>query len=574
MTHCRTNTWGYIRLCIGFSFLILSSFVPFYYDDIFFNPEIPWWELPEFSPIVIIEIPLFCGFVFFVWWGFRIICWPWGLARTGKWEHMGQSPVYVVHGAVLKSGKVLLFAGKSESNNYPLDSAVWDPETNTFDVQQAGQAGTYQDDLFCCHHSFLADGKLLVNGGDNRPNGHTLKATNVFDPATNQWLNSPNKPPDMVHARWYPTTLTLPEDEGVLTFSGHKDGLDIDGSGVPEVEIFSSSGNNWKKVPNGNKPLKIYPSLHLLPDGRIFYSGTRWVRLRDRWIPSDDEQTALFDRNAPANKKWTNVGHHVIKDRSEGTSVILPPDNKRILVIGGRGDNPDNSILTTDSVELINFKDDNPQWREVQKMNFRRRNVNAVLLPTGKVFVCAGIEGYKWNSDPKPVLTAELYDPDMDRWTKMADMKTPRLYHSVSLLLPDGRVLNAGSIKADGSDEIVRDLEVFSPPYLYCGNSLAKRPKITNIPKLMHHKQTYTLETPDAKCIDKVVLARPGAVTHHTDTEQRIVPVKILSSSQNELRITMPSGTSPDYDAIRGHYMIFIINKKGVPSKSEFVELH
>ena len=126
----------------------------------------------------------------------------------------------------------------------------------------------------------------------------------------------------------------------------------------------------------------------------------------------------------------------------------------------------------------------------------------------------------------------------------------------------------------DGHHDLINDMEIFSPPYLFCGNSLAKRPKITDVPKLMHHKQTYVLKTHDAKCIDKVVLVRPGSVTHHTDTEQRVIPVKFLTVSQNELEITMPSGTSPNYDAIRGYYMVFIINKKGVPSEAEFVELH
>lgn len=43
------------------------------------------------------------------------------------------------------------------------------------------------------------------------------------------------------------------------------------------------------------------------------------------------------------------------------------------------------------------------------------------------------------------VLEPELYKPDEDKWYNMADMKVDRLYHSNAILLPDGRVMTAGS---------------------------------------------------------------------------------------------------------------------------------
>jgi len=87
---CDTNKKGLIYLCIGIVFTIPLVIVPFYYNDAF-NSEIPWWGFPEFPPILIIEIPLFCGFIFFIWRGFRIICLPIGAAVYGKWESVGHS---------------------------------------------------------------------------------------------------------------------------------------------------------------------------------------------------------------------------------------------------------------------------------------------------------------------------------------------------------------------------------------------------------------------------------------------------------------------------------------------------
>ncbi len=483
-----------------------------------------------------------------------------GPSYYGKWETLPDSAVNVVHAGILRTGKALMYAGTAEVAD-PKESAVWDPEKqgqpDAFDTQEAGQSGTYTDDLFCSHHSFLPDGKLLVNGGAHPGHAHGIKATYIFDPDTKTWT----KKSDMAFARWYPTTLTLPDGK-VITFSGYDDVGNISS----EVEIYDPQNDNWQTLPNtATKSLQIYPGMHLLPDAKILYVTTRWDGSKGLW--TNPPKTALFDLS---NNTWQDIGYQLVKDRTEGMSVILPPDNKRVMVIGGRGDSQ--TEVSTNPAEIINFNDPNPQWKLTSNMHYKRRNVNAVLLPTGKVLVCAGIEGFKWgNPGPDPVLTAEQYDPDKDKWTKLADMKIPRLYHSVSLLLPDARVLNLGSVGIGGTNghDLIDDMEVYSPPYLFRGS----RPTISNAPSEVDHGKTFTLETPDANSIKKVVLVRPGVATHHTDTEQRVVPLEFTQDGTNELKVTMPSGNPPHYIAIRGYYMLFILNKKDVPSIAKFILL-
>ena len=66
-------------------------------------------------------------------------------SAIGSWELLGDlSEVFVVHAAVLHTGKVLLFAGEVESLELPHISAVWDPETGDQTLQGFGG-----DDLFC-----------------------------------------------------------------------------------------------------------------------------------------------------------------------------------------------------------------------------------------------------------------------------------------------------------------------------------------------------------------------------------------------------------------------------------------
>ena len=183
-----------------------------------------------------------------------------GPSFYGKWETLPNSIVSVVHAMVLKTGKVLMFAGTAEVG-LPKQSAVWDPKTGNYTTQ------TFADDLFCSHHSFLADGELLVNGGASTP-GNGIKVTYLFDSSTETWT----KVNDMNHARWYPTTLTLPADKGVITFSGR-----VSSNNIPdEVEVYDHQADTWTDLPNtANKELKIYPGMHLLPDGKILYVTTR-----------------------------------------------------------------------------------------------------------------------------------------------------------------------------------------------------------------------------------------------------------------------------------------------------------
>ena len=66
----------------------------------------------------------------------------------------------------------------------------------------------------------------------------------------------------------------------------------------------------------------------------------------------------------------------------------------------------------------------------------------------------------------------------------MASQQVIRVYHSTAALLPDGRVLSAGS--GEGSNATAQlTAEIFSPPYPFdATGKLAPRPQITSVPFL------------------------------------------------------------------------------------------
>lgn len=466
---------------------------------------------------------------------------------TGEWVRVSDCPVFVVHAAVLRTGKVLLYSGTAEAG-YPLASHTWDPATDAFSPAQA-----YTEDLFCSGHTFLADGRLLVAGGAPQYN---LPSTHVFDPATETWTKLVGH--DMnVPGRWYPTLVPL------------ADGRVFVASGVPgaqPMEIWDAGTQNWTLVGGSAKDFsQLYPSLHRLPTGEIFYSRTGWN-------PQGGTDAAKFVFAGPNAGTWTDMSPMQFPDRQEGTAVVLIdasviPIRTRIVVAGGgvAGTHNPQSAEIIDVTALAPV----PAWTRTADMHHLRTNVNGVALPDGTVLVVGGQRNGKWAGNPDPVFATEVYDPDADTWTLTAPLNFPKQYHSIAVLLPDGRVLAAGGVDPTLGLPPARDqrmMEVFSPPYLFKG----PRPVVTAAPATMAYGGTFTITTPDAPSVVSVAILRPCAMTHHTDAGQRYVRLGIATTALGSITVNTPTGGEV---APPGFYMLFLVNTAGVPSVARWVQL-
>jgi hypothetical protein len=456
----------------------------------------------------------------------------------GQWNTLAyQMPINPIHLALMHTGKVLVVAGSgNDPTNSNFQSAVWDWQTGAIALQAVGY------DMFCNGMVMLPDGRPLVNGGTLAYDPfHGELRNSVYDPATNSFTLVPN----MAHGRWYPTVTTL-GDGRVMTFSG----LTETGSTSTTVEIYTP-GSGWSPEYQAGWTPPLYPRMHLLPDGRVFYSGS-------------SRGSRFF---TPTTKTWSAVvaNTNYSGTRTYGSSVLLPltpADNYRPRVMIMGGNNP-----ATATTELIDLSAASPKWQYGPSMSQPRIEMNATILPTGKVLVLGG------SSSDEDVTTAslnaDLYDPSSNTFSSAGSSVYPRVYHSGSLLLPDATVALVGGNPQRGTYE--GHIEIYSPAYLFnADGSPAARPNISSVStSSLSYGGGFQVQTPDAATIASVVLIRPGAPTHAFDMDQRLVALS-YSTGTGVLSATAPPNGNI---APPGYYMLFILNAAHVPSLATFVSL-
>lgn len=90
---------------------------------------------------------------------------------------------------------------------------------------------------------------------------------------------------------------------------------------------------------------------------------------------------------------------------------------------------------------------DHGTWRAAASMGRERHGFDAVLLDDGTVLVV----GSDWDCQPGPAVpgseTAEVYDPEADRWTEIDSLNKPR--KEPATVGADGRALVLGGVNSD-----------------------------------------------------------------------------------------------------------------------------
>lgn len=200
-------------------------------------------------------------------------------------------------------------------NGTPLDGMI-DTADNTSKNDGA---------LFCSDVVGLADGSVMAVGGtdyysepgvDGLPLGvaelEGIKNSRVFDARTNTWFQTG----DMNFGRWYPSMVTLGSGS-VFVASGvtkllkpvYPEEPINSGRNVVQTETFNPCNGTWTQNPTtADRSLPLYPRLHLLPNGHVFYNagGQAFNPFGQGYDQALWNITASFN---PETQRWTDIGY-------------------------------------------------------------------------------------------------------------------------------------------------------------------------------------------------------------------------------------------------------------------------
>ena len=333
-----------------------------------------------------------------------------------------------------------------------------------------------------------------------------------------------------------------------------------------------------------------------------FTKGTMWCL---------DVIGAMKDpqRNVPAKNHWTLVDTaREVRPYCCPTASILELNAAGDTVTHKwfqiSGENADGDI--TGTVEVVDFTDPDPKYRFVGSILQPLATTKAVVLPDGKVLIGHGVNrdvtcaaGDKFCFDEKEGHFFQMFDPaDVDRGTgllsvrRLARTSVSRGLHGTATLLPDATVFFAGEnrealvrtddpyyplqaswmpdgmLRQGDPDQGVPVGQIFSPPYLFrAGGGSAARPVIENAPREISYRGHFDIEVEGrADAIGSVALLRSDHNTHSLTAGDRYVKLAFHvkgKAADGRIRVRAPKLPS---QAVPGVYMLFVLNKAGVPS--------
>jgi len=374
----------------------------------------------------------------------------------------------------------------------------------------------------------------------------------TFDPVAETW----NPVPDMNAARWYPTLLPMADGQ-VLTLSG----LDGVGQITNRAEVFDPATGTWTDRKDLTRLFSTYPAVfQTAVPGRMVFSGAN-----AGYGPADQGRTPGF-WDLEANRFTPIPG---LRDQdmiqTGGTAFIGPVQDQRLAVVGGGaiGESP----RSTGRIDFLDVGAPDPAFRPGPMLPEGVRYPNLVNLPDDSTLISNGSRDYRGKGASNNHI-AQFLRPD-GTLTPAADPAVGRDYHAEGLLLPDGRVLTAGSDPLFDDEQntvsgtFEQRIEIFSPPYVY----EADRPRITSAPPVMTMGATVPVATPDASRIRSARLIKASTATHVTTVDMRSVALEVRPGADG-VDVTVP----PEPEIVTpGPYMLFLLDDRGVPSEAKMV---
>ena len=479
-----------------------------------------------------------------------------------------------------------------------------------------GNTGRFRS-LVCGGHALMADGNLFFASGSDtlvdlaRYDGGDilgslkidgLTETYTYDPLTGAWVENPGLiargPLTGEPRRWYATVTRL-ADSRMLVTGGYEKVLPSQAYN-PSVEVFDPAANAWAVVSGTqDTPRGIenpdYTHVFQFPNARQPGSVMVIGGSGEPMYLSLTGKSPLWQRTGryrPGAKEFIDASapQQVFPNHGSSSALLpmrLPEDgwgysNGSVAIVAGAHHTP-----MASRVDVYDPATD--AWRAPIETSGPRHHPSTVLLPDGRLLILAGYD------DESPVSQtgfAEYVDPRNNFAMSKGSARMPEVrgYHTVTALLPDGRVLVGGGNVDDRDAREQSNFRYYSPDYMF-----KPRPQFTLAQDSMALGGRSVISVPHQTVVAEAALVGLASMTHSYDMNQRHVQVRVTNMHITLKSVSgrsMPASAqecagTPDLcsdlyavDAPTsaettppGHYMLFILDGGRVPSTGRIVRL-
>ena len=293
----------------------------------------------------------------------------------------------------------------------------------------------------------LPSGQVLIAGGYNA-NG-LLTSAELFNAASDTFTDLAGSGHSLAEARWRAVAAMLPSGQ-VLVAGGENTG-----GRLSSAELFNPATNTFTRLTGSGQSLteaRVGAVAAALPSGLVLvaggYSGSSYLSSAELFNPASDTFTKL-----------TGAGQSLSQTRDNGVAATLP--SGQVLVAGG-----ENGGGRLSSAELFNPATDafSKLTGAGQVLTEPRGGAIAATLPSGQVLIAGG-EAQPPEPPvlptPRPLSSAELFNPATDTFTKLGQSLNEPRDDGVAAMLPSGQVLIAGGYA--GKLNYLSSAELFIP---------------------------------------------------------------------------------------------------------------
>ncbi|CAL1414344.1 unnamed protein product [Linum trigynum] len=440
-------------------------------------------------------------------------------------------------------------------------------------------------DTWCSSGGLTVDGNLISTGGFQ---GGANTVRHLDNCPKSVWREYPSA---LAAPRWYSTQAQLADGRMIVIGGRAAQSFEYipQQEGTSNTKPFFFDFLQQTTDPDENN---LYPFVFLSPDKNVF-ANNRSVLLN----PNTNTVVKEFPVLPGGHRNYPASGMAVLLPLEVKTEDPNEVPDAEVLVCGGSA-HIDSYTLASKNMFYEALQDcgrlkitrPNPNWRR-ELMPTSRVMGDMVILPTGEVLIVNGAQrgASGWGFARDPNLTPVLFNyksPDKTHlFRELTPTTIPRMYHSTAVVLPEGKVLIAGSNTNNGYiyDAMYPTelrVEKFSPPY-FSPSRADKKPKIVDggCPKTMTYGQQVTIkiELNEKKVFlknFKVTMYVPAFTTHGVAMNQRLVKLLVkdaVNVGEGRYDVTCMAPPSSAV-APEGYFMLSVVHHM-LPTEAVWVQL-